>query len=198
MTVWQPRDVNERVERDRREQILAAALDVFTSYGFAKASVTDIAEAAGISRPGLYLHFDNKEAIYRAMLESILTGARTAAASALEEPGTVESQLDGYLQRGFGDPAVWALSTKHGADLIEAKAGHAKPIAADNAKRVRRDIAKYLESVSPARTDRAAITAWSDLLVLSPIGFRHDNPTIAIYRKRLNRLAQTVAKDITT
>ncbi len=195
--MWQPDAVSEHGESDRREQILVAALEVFTSYGFNKASVTDIAEAANISRPGLYLHFENKEAIYAAMLESILTGARTAAASALDEPGTVESQLDGYLQRGFGDPAVWALSTRHGADLIEAKAGHAKPIAEDNAKRVRRDMAKYLESVSPAGTDRATIKGWSDLLILSPIGFRHDNPTIQSYRKRLNRLAQTVARDIT-
>ncbi len=188
----------EHTESERRQQILAAALDVFTSYGFARASVTDIAEAAHISRPGLYLHFENKEAIYRAMLETILTDARTAAANALAEDGTVESQLDGYLQRGFGDPAVWALSTRHGADLIEAKAGHAKPIAADNAKKVRRGLNKYLQSVSPEGTSRSTLKSWSDLLILSPIGFRYDDPTIAVYRKRLNGLAQTVAKDITT
>ena len=185
-------------ELERRAQILDAALDVFTSYGFSKASVTDIAEAANVSRPTLYQYFDNKEAIYRAMLEKILFEARTSAAAALAEPGPVRSQLDGYLQRGWGDPAVWALSTRHGADVIDAKAGHAKSISSAHAKRVRQDIVGYLKSVSPSATDNATIKGWSDLLILSPIGFRYDNPSIDTYRKRLSQLATTVAKDIST
>lgn len=190
--------VGEPEETERRTQILDAAFDVFTSYGFAKASVTDIAEAAQISRPGLYLHFENKEAIYRAMLERILADARAAAFGALAEEGTVESQLDGYLQRGWGDQAVWALSTKHGADLIEAKAGHARPIATENARLLRRGVRSYLNSVSSPETDRSVINGWSDMLILSPVGFRYDNPSINAYRKRLRQLARTVAKDITT
>jgi AcrR family transcriptional regulator len=49
---------------DKKSRILAAARSVFLSYGFKRVNMNDIAEAAGVSRPALYVLFKNKEEIF--------------------------------------------------------------------------------------------------------------------------------------
>lgn len=61
-----------RIQRARREEILAAALEVFSQYGFRGASINYIAETAGMSTPRLLYHFKDKEALYKALLESTI------------------------------------------------------------------------------------------------------------------------------
>lgn len=61
-----------RIQREKTEQILAAALDVFAESGFAGGSVNAIAKAAGISTSHMLYYFRNKEEIRRALLERTL------------------------------------------------------------------------------------------------------------------------------
>jgi AcrR family transcriptional regulator len=49
---------------DKKGRILAAARSVFLRYGFKRVNMNDIAEAAGVSRPALYVLFSNKEEIF--------------------------------------------------------------------------------------------------------------------------------------
>jgi len=49
---------------ERKTSILDAAIQVFGRYGFRKTSVDDLAEAAEISKQGLYLHYSSKEEIF--------------------------------------------------------------------------------------------------------------------------------------
>ena len=43
-----------------RERLITASIEVFVEQGFSQASVTDIAERAGVSAPAIYRHFDGK------------------------------------------------------------------------------------------------------------------------------------------
>ena len=49
----------------KHDQIIDAALDVFTRDGFSAARTDAIAEQAGVAKGTLYLYFDSKEAIFR-------------------------------------------------------------------------------------------------------------------------------------
>jgi AcrR family transcriptional regulator len=64
----------------RREQILAAAAELFARRGFHGVSIDDIGAAVGISGPALYRHFRSKDAMLGEMLMSIsdflLSGAQ--------------------------------------------------------------------------------------------------------------------------
>ena len=56
---------------ERREQILDVAVQVFAKQGFHGASMNDIADAAGVTKPVLYQHFDSKQELYLALLEDV-------------------------------------------------------------------------------------------------------------------------------
>ncbi|PZQ47804.1 MAG: TetR family transcriptional regulator [Rhodovulum sulfidophilum] len=61
-----------RIQREKTEAILAAALDAFSTQGYHGATLDRIAEAAGLSKPNLLYYFASKEAIHRALLERLL------------------------------------------------------------------------------------------------------------------------------
>ena len=52
----------------RPDEILDAALDEFIAKGFDAARMEDVAKRAGISKAGVYLYFDAKEALLRALI----------------------------------------------------------------------------------------------------------------------------------
>lgn len=54
--------------KQRREQIIDAAIALFSESGFAGTTTRRLAEAVGISEAGLYLHFETKEALYEAII----------------------------------------------------------------------------------------------------------------------------------
>ena len=91
----------------RRERVLAVALEVFGRYGFRKASMDEIARSADISRQGLYLHFANKDALFRAAVRQELDSALGEVSRCLNEEGVglerrVVAALDAWLGRYVG------------------------------------------------------------------------------------------------
>lgn len=67
--------IQERKERERerrRQQIMVAAKRVFTSKGFGKATMEDIAKEAELSPGTLYLYFKNKDELYASLSLRIL------------------------------------------------------------------------------------------------------------------------------
>lgn len=55
---------------ERTETILDAARAVFLEKGFAAARVEDVARRAGIAKGTVYLHFNSKEALFKALIRS--------------------------------------------------------------------------------------------------------------------------------
>jgi AcrR family transcriptional regulator len=70
----------------RQLAVLDAAIGVFARFGFRKASMDEVARAAGVSRQGLYLQFANKEELFRRALEHSLNSQLQAAVAALLRP----------------------------------------------------------------------------------------------------------------
>jgi AcrR family transcriptional regulator len=67
----------------RQGAVLDAAAGVFARYGFRKASMEEVARAAGVSRQGLYLQFANKEELFRKTVQHLLNSQLKAAVAAL-------------------------------------------------------------------------------------------------------------------
>ncbi len=78
---------------EKRQRILAAALGVFFKYGYQRVSMNEIAAAAGISRPGLYLHFSSKEEIFRAAIVQFADGLIEEIIKGLQSRKTIEEKV---------------------------------------------------------------------------------------------------------
>jgi TetR/AcrR family transcriptional regulator len=61
-----------RIQQKNREVILDAALEVFSTHGFRGATLDQIAEVAGLSKPNLLYYFPSKEAVHRVLLTGLL------------------------------------------------------------------------------------------------------------------------------
>lgn len=58
----------QRRKEARPAEVSAAALELFVEKGFAATRLDDIAARAGVSKGTLYLYFDNKEALFEAVI----------------------------------------------------------------------------------------------------------------------------------
>ncbi|MBM7851131.1 AcrR family transcriptional regulator [Methylopila capsulata] len=81
------------------DEALCAALQVFWRRGFEGASLTDLTEAMGITRPSLYATYGNKEELFRKTLDRYEQMHLCFVAQAMEAPtarGTIGELLRGY------------------------------------------------------------------------------------------------------
>jgi AcrR family transcriptional regulator len=183
----------EHTDDQRRRVIHEAAVRVFSERGFAGTSMASIAEAAGMSRPALYLSFKNKQDIFASAFAALIESSVDRALAALEAPGSTEQQLTGLLQRFDGDLWEQMAASPHADELLDAKYQHAADAASRGVQRLHDGLTAHLRRTGAPRTRRAE---WVEVLTLSPKGFKVDEPSVAVYRRRLGALARSVAADI--
>ncbi|WP_165962645.1 SACE_7040 family transcriptional regulator [Occultella glacieicola] len=86
----------------RREEILAAAADLFARHGYRGVSIYDIGAAVGISGPALYRHFRSKGALLSEMLVSIsatlLSEGRRRSEAAEDPPAALAALVDWHIE----------------------------------------------------------------------------------------------------
>lgn len=83
---------------DRRELVLESALGTFARFGYRKTSMQEVARAARISRPGLYLLFSTKDALFRAAVTRSLERDIAAVERVL---ANIDRPLAGRLIESF-------------------------------------------------------------------------------------------------
>ncbi|HEX8122228.1 MAG TPA: TetR/AcrR family transcriptional regulator [Solirubrobacteraceae bacterium] len=98
----------------RRDALLLAATDVFAAHGYEAASTKLIARAGGISEALIYGHFDSKEALYVAVLETQTRELLEHLAAATAEDGPDDGTLfrlgiEAILTFAEARPAAWRL-----------------------------------------------------------------------------------------
>lgn len=183
---------------DRIATIHAAAIEQFSIKGFSGTSMARIADAAGVSRPALYQYFRDKEDIFTSAYTAMMGEFVERALDALHESGTTAEQLDGCLQRIYGDLYERTSTWPHADEIVDAKTTYAAAAIADVLAPLRQALDRHLRALHPGRsaaaTDRRA--AWAELLELSPRGFKLDEPPSDVFRRRLTTLASSVAADI--
>lgn len=97
----------------RRRQLLEVAREVYAEAGYHEASMADIAEAAGVTKPVLYQHFASKAELFGAVLTD--TAARLkadvldAARTAPEGRAQVEAAFGAYVAFARTDPSGFRL-----------------------------------------------------------------------------------------
>lgn len=114
-----------RIQQRNRAAILSAGLDIFSQFGFRGATLDQIADAAGLSKPNLLYYFPSKEAIHTALLERLLE-TWLDPLKALDGTGDPIGEIMGYAQRKLAlsrdyprESRLWANEILQGAPRIE-------------------------------------------------------------------------------
>jgi TetR/AcrR family transcriptional regulator len=87
-----------RIQQKNSEAILEAALDVFSTYGYRGATLDQIAEVAGLSKPNLIYYFPSKEAMHQALLTRLLDTWLDPLRD-LDPDGDPVAEILGYVRR---------------------------------------------------------------------------------------------------
>jgi AcrR family transcriptional regulator len=77
----------------RRAHIVRAATPVFLRYGFGRTTMTDIAQASGLTRPTLYLTFPDKESAFQAVVEAMIEEKMSQIRVGISDLSRVDEKL---------------------------------------------------------------------------------------------------------
>ncbi len=88
-----PNNADDSPEPNARERLLETAIGKFAEKGYAGASVREIVEQAGVSKPVLYYYFKSKEGLFLAILEMAENLQKELLARVLESAGNVLERL---------------------------------------------------------------------------------------------------------
>ncbi|WP_035319664.1 MULTISPECIES: TetR/AcrR family transcriptional regulator [unclassified Brevibacterium] len=92
----------QRLPRDqRRDQLVGVARSVFATRGYRTTSMDMIAEAAGVSKPVLYQHFDSKQDLYLALIDSSAAHLDSRLAEALGSTTDPHEQIHATYRAYF-------------------------------------------------------------------------------------------------
>lgn len=87
-----------RIQQRNSAAILEAALEVFSQQGFRGATLDQIADGAGLSKPNLLYYFPSKEAVHTALLSKLLD-TWLDPLRAMDPAGDPVAEIMGYVRR---------------------------------------------------------------------------------------------------
>jgi AcrR family transcriptional regulator len=179
----------------RRAAILDAAVRVFSRYGFKKASMDDLARAAGLSRQGLYLHFKTKEGLFKEAVLRMVGAMRAAGRAELaREERSVEERLLGAFEAGHGH-AIGQAGAEHLSELLEAATALVGPVLEELDKGIVADLARVIRTSGVAAgwaPSGISARELAEHLYATSCGVKHRVATSAEYRDRM-RVAVHIA-----
>jgi TetR/AcrR family transcriptional regulator, regulator of autoinduction and epiphytic fitness len=177
--------------------IVLAALELFSRYGYRKTSIDDVAQAAQVAKRTVYLHFENKAAVFLAILEYLGDRVRQRCTAAECLDGTAVDRLTGLLDAFFGMAFELFSKSEHMPELAETFSKLARARIGDLNAEYQARLARFLRSLEkvgeiggPPRG--LTVDQIAHILVRAAEGAKHD-PELQGDRKALERRLRELA-----
>lgn len=191
-----------RTADDKRATILGAALKLFGQYGFRRTSIDDIAREAGIAKGTVYLYVETKEALFRALSQSLVDQMLESARQAAAADGTLAERLFAVLDAKFGFFYDLLRGSPHAVELLDSKGRLCADLFAASDAAYARILTKLVAdaarrgAIAPKRVDLTAADV-ADLLMSGAHGIATpDIADAALLRKKLAALVRVVVAGI--
>ncbi len=153
-------------EKERR--VLSAAREVFVRYGYARTTMADVAQAAGMSRPALYLVFPGKEELFGALIRQMNAEAFRDIQGGLGTLDTLEQRLYLALERWVAQTYDLAYASPDARDLFD----YAFPAMREVATEFQAFLADLLREAARAAPLRATPEELARALLFAAHGFK--------------------------
>lgn len=101
---------------ERRQQLLDTALALFARLGYRDASMNDIAEAAGVTKPVLYQHFGSKRDLFLEVLSQLSSDLRGGVRDAAERAAAIGPRAQ--VEAGFAAWFGWVDRNRDGFAVL--------------------------------------------------------------------------------
>jgi AcrR family transcriptional regulator len=148
----------------RKAQMLAVAEEVFAERGYLAASMDEIAERVGVSKPMLYEYFGSKEGLLVGCIDKARTELREATEQAVVGADNPESMLRLGLLAFF----TFIAERRQSYSLLRHEAAVTVPSAVEEIEAIRRqqtDLMIVLMSASLPGADPLELEAAAEILV---------------------------------
>ena len=137
--------MEQKKSMQKRQQLLGAALDVFSLYGFNGASLDEIAELADMHKSNIFYYYENKEALYVEVLTTVMQKWLAPLQSLEAELEPVEA-LSHYLMTKIEISKTQPKASKLFALEIIQGAPHILPILKGPLKKLFKRKAKVISN----------------------------------------------------
>lgn len=99
-------------EKETKEKILDAAIDMFAARGYDRVTIRDIAAAVGIKESSIYKHYSGKEEILARIFEYVMESWNQSKVGRWSDSDEAEAQivamgLDGFMAMASGVSGSW-------------------------------------------------------------------------------------------
>ncbi len=179
----------------KKDAVFEAAAEVFARYGYRRTTMNDIAQAAGISRPALYLMFDNKENLFCELSDYRLNQAIDVAIEALSEKGNLKTRFIQALllfEKVYYEPVS---NSPHGEELMDTNLSLAADVMMKGFARLVSAFANELkeaEQTGEASFQNTPLTpkTFVELLISALGGIKKKAKNTADFRRQTEQVAQ--------
>ncbi|MDD9957420.1 MAG: TetR/AcrR family transcriptional regulator [Gammaproteobacteria bacterium] len=185
----------------KKDAVFEAAAEVFARYGYRRTTMNDIAEAAGISRPALYLIFENKENLFCELSDFRLNQAIDVAIDALATSGELRRRFIQALlifEKVYYEPVS---NSPHGEELMDTNQSLAADVMMKGFARLVTAFANELkeaEQNGEASFDNTPLTpkTFVELLISALGGIKKKAKNTADFRRQTEQVAQIFLSSI--
>ncbi|MFD0697560.1 TetR/AcrR family transcriptional regulator [Paenibacillus sp. GCM10027628] len=92
------REQNEAIRKQRKQEILQAAIRVYVDKGYAASEMGDIADQAGLAHGLVYYYFKNKKTLFRELYEYMMEESKRYTRTYFEQEGSAFELFYGYAR----------------------------------------------------------------------------------------------------
>ncbi len=159
--------------------VVLAGLQLFTQYGYRKTSIDDIARAAQVAKRTVYLHFENKAAVFLAILEYLGDQVGQRCTAAERAGGTAVDRLTGLLDAYFGMGFELFSKSGHMPELEETFSKLARSRIGDLNTEYQERLARFLRSLEKTGEiggppQGLTVEQIVHIVIRAAEGFKHD------------------------
>jgi AcrR family transcriptional regulator len=163
-------DSEDRAPEAKIQRILSAAKAVFLKYGYRRVTMNDLAHAAGMSRPALYLVFAKKEDVFRGVVREL---AREVSDQVNRGLGSISSPLEKLrfvCECWMIRPFDWVRQSPEAKEVFEGSHEFARDAVAEGMASFERDLASVIELFPKGALPKGASPKYAAHLLAGAIG----------------------------
>lgn len=175
--------------KDAKDQvILVAAYQLFNQHGFRKVTMSDIAEAAGMSRPSLYASFQNKEAVFAAIAARNNERCEAAFTERLPKATSIRARLELLFAIWIIEPFASVVDSPAGLDLLGNAAAYAPDAVASTYARFEHHLVEMLKAEIHGKRNGMSARDLAHIMTLATKGLKASSTTVTELRRMTDGL----------